>query len=162
MDEITQLKHGGRPLYLTEFRDYVSADGLYRKFRIVVVGNDILVRHCVIGEHWSLHGARRRRTVNTEQEEVAVFDNFDRDWLPALRPVFHEIARRFGLDYFGVDCNIDAERQVLLFEANACMKILFNYRPLPNMLEAPIARIKTAVENLLASPETWRYARSGG
>ena len=156
MDEITQLPHPGRPLYLTEFFDFVSADGLYRKFRIVVVGNIMLVRHCVTGEHWSLHGARR--TANTEQEEAAVFDNFDRDWVPSLRPIFHEIARRLDLDYFGVDCNIDADRQVLLFEANPCMKILYNHRPLPNMFEAPIARIKTALESLLASPETWRYA----
>ena len=49
-----------------------------------------------------------------------------------------------------------------MFEANACMKVLKNYRALPNQYEPPIARIKTALENLLASPGTWRYARNRG
>ena len=72
------------------------------------------------------------------------------------------MSRRLNLDYFGIDCNIDSERNVLLFEANACMKVLKNYRPPPNRFEAPIARIKKAVEDRLASPATWRYARTGG
>jgi len=68
-------------------------------------------------------------------------------------------AFRLDLDYFGVDCHIDRNRDVLLFEANACMKVLKNYRPLPNRFEAPIARIRTALESRLAAPDTWRRAR---
>jgi glutathione synthase/RimK-type ligase-like ATP-grasp enzyme len=160
MDEIAQLKHEGRPLYLTEFCDFVSPDGFYRKFRVIVVGDDIFLRQCVVGSEWSLHG--RSRVAGSEQEEAGVFDSFDTDWVPFIKPVFSEMSRRLGLDYFGVDCNIDSERNVLLFEANACMKVMKNYRPPPNRFEVPIARIKQAVENRLASPGTWRYARSGG
>jgi hypothetical protein len=54
-----------------------------------------------------------------------------------------------------VDCHIDSSRNVLLFEANPCMKVLANFRPRPNRLEAPIKRIKDAIERRLASPETW-------
>ena len=160
MDEITQLDHQGSPLYLTEFCDFVSPDGRYRKFRIIVVGDDIFLRQCVVGEHWSLHG--RSRVAGTEQEESAVFESFESEWVPLIKPVFSEMTRRIGLDYFGVDCHIDSNRNVLLFEANACMKVLKNYRALPNRFEAPIAKIKRALEDRLASPETWRYARAGG
>lgn len=156
MDEISQLEHEGRPLFLTEFYDFVSPDGFYRKFRIVVIGDDILVRHCVIGNDWSLHG--RQRAKGFDDEEQVLFDTFQSEWVPSLKPVFSEITRRLDLDYFGVDCNIDSDRNVLLFEANACMKVLKNYRPLPNRFEAPIALIKTALENRLASPDTWRHA----
>jgi glutathione synthase/RimK-type ligase-like ATP-grasp enzyme len=160
MDEITQLKHRDSPLYLTEFCEFVSPDGHYRKFRVTAIGDDIFLRQCVIGGDWSLHG--RSRVADTEHEETAVFESFDSEWAPVVKPVFSEMARRIGLDYFGVDCHIDSKRNVLLFEANACMKVLKNYRPPPNRFVAPIARIKNALEDRLALPETWRYARGGG
>lgn len=159
MGDVAQLQHEGRPLFLTEFYDFVSPDGFYRKFRIVVVGDEILVRHCVIGNDWSLHGRARVKGMGPDEEEEDVFNTFQSRWVPSLAPVFNEMARRLDLDYFGVDCNIDQAKNVLLFEANACMKVLKNFRPLPNRFEAPIARIITALENRLAAPDTWRHAR---
>jgi glutathione synthase/RimK-type ligase-like ATP-grasp enzyme len=160
MGDITQLTREGRSLYLTEFCDFVSRDGFYRKFRIVVVGDDIFLRQCVIGDEWSLHG--RSRIDGSEQEEAALFDAFDSEWAPSLKPMFSEMTRRIGLDYFGVDCHVDQDRNVLLFEANACMKVLKNYKALPNRFEAPIAKIKRALEDRLASPKTWRCAQIAG
>ena len=157
MGGIVQLQHEGRPLFLTEFYHFVSPDGFYRKFRIVIVGAGIFVRHCVIGHDWSLHG--RGRAGGMDEEEQNLFNTFQSEWVPSLAPVFNEITRRLDLDYFGVDCNIDQARNVLLFEANACMNVLKNFRPLPNRFEAPIARIRTALENRLAAPDTWRHAR---
>ncbi len=159
MGDIAQLQHEARPLFLTEFYDFVSPDGFYRKFRIVIVGDDILVRHCVVGNDWSLHGRHRVENADTDEEEENLFNTFQSEWLPSLKPVFSEITRRLDLDYFGVDCHIDPNRDVLLFEANACMKVLKNYRPLPNRFEAPIARIMAALEDRLAAPDTWRHAR---
>lgn len=160
MDEIGQLKHEGRPLFLTEFYDFVSPDGHYRKFRVVIVGDEIFLRQCVVGSDWSLHG--RDRVEGAEEEEAALFESFQSEWVPSLKPIFAEMTRRLDLDYFGVDCHIDSNRNVLLFEANACMKVLKNYKPLPNRFEAPIALIRNALENRLASPATWRYARASG
>jgi glutathione synthase/RimK-type ligase-like ATP-grasp enzyme len=160
MDEIVQLGPEGRPLFLTEFYDFVSPDGCYRKYRIVIVGDDIFLRQCVVGSHWSLHG--RHRIEGADKEEAALFDSFQCEWVPSLKPIFAEMTRRLDLDYFGVDCHIDPDRNVLLFEANACMKILKNYKPPPNRFEGPIALIKEALEHRLASPATWRYARSDG
>jgi glutathione synthase/RimK-type ligase-like ATP-grasp enzyme len=157
MDAITQLERNRSPLYLTEFRDFISPDGYYRKFRIVVVGDDIFLRHCVVGEQWGLQG--RNRAAGKGDEEAEIFDSFAAEWAPALQPVFSEMTRRLDLDYYGVDCNIDSERNVLLFEANACMKILKNYRPPPNIFERPIGLIKEALEKRLASPGTWRCSR---
>lgn len=156
-DRIAELKSGKRPLYVTEFRDFISPDGLYRKSRIAVVGENIFLRHHVVGDTWLLHSARRRP--NTEAEEVAAFAGFDAGWGTKLRPLFLEIARRFDLDFFGVDCNIDSAGQVTLFEANACMLILKNTAPSPNLWDAPIARIVRAVEDLMATPEKWRDFR---
>ena len=156
-DHIRQLKNGKRPLYVTEFHDFISPDGLYRKSRIAVVGEKIFLRHHVVGRGWLLHSARR--ALDTEAEEIATFAGFDAGWGSRLGPLFGEIARRLDLDFFGVDCNIDASGRVTLFEANACMLILKNTQASPNMWDAPIARIRAAVEDLIAAPERWRDYR---
>jgi hypothetical protein len=142
-----------REVYVTEFRDFRSPDGRYRKFRVVVVGGEIFLRHCIIADNWILHATRR--AAETEELESAMFKRFEAEWRSQVQPVFREIATRLSLDFFGVDCNIDENGRVLLFEANACMNILKNTSPSPNMWDAPISRIKSAVEQRLASPSTW-------
>jgi hypothetical protein len=159
IDQVARLRRDGRALYVTEFSDFRSPDGRYRKARIVVVGEQIFLRHFVIGYDWLLHTDKRAE--DTEREELAMFAAFDSDWVPHLKPVFDEIARRLDLDFFGVDCHLTPTGDVVLFEANSCMYILSNTRPSPNMWDQPIARIKNAVEDLLAAPTKWRdYARS--
>lgn len=153
VEGVAQLEPRSRELYVTEFHDFRNRDGSYRKFRVAVIGGEIFLRHCVIADNWLLHG--RRRSSGTEELEIAVFARFEREWSSQVRPVFREIATRLGLDFFGVDCSIDEEGRVLLFEANACMNILKNLFPSPNMFDAPIARIKNAVEERLLSPSTW-------
>jgi glutathione synthase/RimK-type ligase-like ATP-grasp enzyme len=152
--EIGTLAHKGRAFYVTEFRDFASRDGFYRKSRIVVVGEQIFLRHHIVGEGWLLHVDRR--AAKTEAEEIASIAEFDLELAPRLRPLFQEIGRRLGLDFFGVDCNIDPSGRVTLFEANPCMLILKNTRPPPNMWDRPVARILAAVEDLIAVPEKWR------
>ncbi len=145
-------------LYVTEFFNFVSPDKRYRKFRVVVIGEDIFLRHCIIAEHWMIH--RNDRASNTEEAERATFTTFDREWKGHLQPIFREMGARLGLDYFGVDCNIDDAGKVLLFEANPCMNILANTSRSPNMWDGPIADIKEALEQRLASPATWRHFNS--
>ena len=90
-------------LYVTEFCDFASADGLYRKFRIAVVGGEIFLRHLYIGGSWLIH--RARTIPGTEPEERAFLEAFDTHWVPRLKPMFQEIGGRVGLVFFGVDCN---------------------------------------------------------
>jgi glutathione synthase/RimK-type ligase-like ATP-grasp enzyme len=142
-------------LYATEFCEFASEDGLYRKYRIAVVGDEIFLRHVYVADSWLVH--RERQIANPEQEGGAILASFERDLRPRLRPMFREIARRLGLDFFGVDCNIDAQGQVLLFEANACMKILGYSGPDQGVWKAPIATITAAFEKHLAQPTTWRH-----
>jgi glutathione synthase/RimK-type ligase-like ATP-grasp enzyme len=99
---------------------------------------------------------RNDRAANTEDGERAAFAKFDRDWRGHLQPIFREMGARLGLDYFGVDCNIDDTGNVLLFEANPCMNILANTTRSPNIWDGPIAEIKEALERRLSAPTTWR------
>jgi len=161
LDAVRRLNRDGRSsLYVTEFCEFGSADGLYRKYRIAVVGDEIFLRHLYIADSWLVH--RERQIADPEEEGRAFLASFDAVWSARLRPLFQEIARRLGLDFFGVDCNIDSSGQVLLFEANSCMKILGYSGPERGVWEAPIARITGAVERHLATPAAWRHFRSRG
>jgi glutathione synthase/RimK-type ligase-like ATP-grasp enzyme len=159
VDEIDRLDRSvQRSLYATEFHDFVSPDRRYRKLRIAVAGEDIFLRHLVLSKNWLIHGGTG--DTNTKEEE-AMFASFDVKYAARLRPVFHEIARRLDLDFFGIDCNINESGEILLFEANACMGILGLRRKMMPIKAAGVTRIRQAVEELLASPATWRHFHTG-
>jgi tetratricopeptide (TPR) repeat protein len=110
--------------YLSEFHDYRSADGYYRKYRLIFVDREIYPYHLTIGPDWKQHYFRVDMGAQSwmRPEEEA----FLADW----RSVFHgqlgeavtEAARRLDLDYAGMDCTI-SEGQVLVFESNPAMLV---------------------------------------
>jgi glutathione synthase/RimK-type ligase-like ATP-grasp enzyme len=155
LSELYKLNCYQKAVYVTQFADFVSADGRYRKFRIVVIGDKMILRHMVIGDSWLLHAQRRSEATESDEEEV--LEAFDREIAPKVRAVCMEIGDRLDLDYFGIDCSISSEGVMTLFEANACMNIMFNSAPSPNMWDKPIADIKAALFNLLRSPTLWRH-----
>ena len=165
VDEMDRLDRSARSaLYVTEFRDFAGSDGLYRKFRIVVVGEQVLMRHMITAENWLVHAsqhleARTRKTANTRKDEDAMFAAFDEGEGKRLLPLFQEIGRRLDLDYVGIDCAITETGDVVLFEANACMTILEQTQTVLNPKAVAINRVRTAVADLLAEPSLWRRAR---
>lgn len=142
------------PLYITEFIDFADADGFYRKARLVVVGQEVFLRHLLIGEGWLLHADRR--APNTQDEERAFLAAFAEVTRPAILPAVTAIAEALALDYFGIDCSIRPDGSLLVFEANACMNVLHNSARSPNMWDAPIAAIIESLQGLLADPTRWR------
>jgi len=155
LGEIETLNCQGKDIYATEFADFASADGKYRKYRIAVIGSEMFLRHMVVGDRWLLHA--QRRATDTDAEEERMLRTFDEKVAPKIAPIVAEMTKRMDLDYLGIDCNIDDDGRMLLFEANACMNIMSNSKASPNMWDEPIARIKRALFTLLASPRKWRY-----
>ena len=116
---------GDGPLYMTEFVDYQSPDGLFRKYRFVFVGDRILPYHLAIGDGWKVHHATTRmgELAWMQAEEQAFLDDPARVFGARGMAALELIRRQIGLDYFGIDCALDAEGRVLVFEANASMLI---------------------------------------
>jgi len=141
-------------IYASEFVDFADPDGRYRKLRLVVIGEQVLWRHLIIGERWLLHSDGRAEGV--EDEERAALARFETETLPALAPTLAAIRAAVGLDHFGIDCSLRPNGELLVFEANACMNLLDNSTiPPPNMWEAPIAAIRAALLALLERPDQW-------
>ena len=139
----------GRDYYLTQFVDYRSGDGLYRKYRLAVVGGKVFLRHLIISEHWLVHAAARNKAEQTIIEEQRMLETFQRQLAPLIQPVINDISGLVGLDYFGIDCAINDEHEVLVFEANANMNMLVNPNPSPNIWERPVADIIQALITLI-------------
>jgi tetratricopeptide (TPR) repeat protein len=136
--------------YLIEYLDYMSTDGHFRKYRFIFVGNEILPYHLCIGRDWKLHH------INTDmahqpwmqQEEEAFLNNPAGVFGLAQFKALEDIRQRVGLDYFGIDCGLDASGHVVVFEVNASMLVHarnegFAYK------DPAVRRIKLAYDAML-------------
>ncbi len=110
----------GEAYYLTEFVDYKNADGLYVKHRLVVVDGELFLRHVMFGKEWMLHHKNQLEMI---EEREAYSRKFNAEVKPFIQPIISDIHARLGLDCFGMDCHIDSEMNILVFEINANMNI---------------------------------------
>jgi glutathione synthase/RimK-type ligase-like ATP-grasp enzyme len=121
----------GRDFYLTEYVDYKDEAGLYHKQRIVVVDGEPVLRHSLFNSDWKIHGSSRLFMLEREtwEDDRARTHQMDTELIPKLGPAIREISNRLELEYFGVDCNVRPNGEMLIFEVNANMNILFNQYP---------------------------------
>jgi glutathione synthase/RimK-type ligase-like ATP-grasp enzyme len=111
--------------YLTEYVDYCSADGFFRKYRFMFVDGEIHPYHLAIHDGWKIHH------VNTDManqqwmqdEEEAFLGNPQRVFGTLQFDALRAIQQEIDLDYFGIDCSLDRQGQVVVFEVNACMLV---------------------------------------
>lgn len=118
----------GRAYYLTQFVDFIE-DGIYTKYRLVVIEGEIYIRHVIFSDNWLIHNTRREymeKHIEYQQKEVDLLKSFDSKIKPKIEDVIHTIYKRLQLDYFGIDCSIDKNMNLLAFEINANMAILDN------------------------------------
>lgn len=144
-------------LYICPFVDFSDADGLYRKYRVAMIGGQPFLNSLVTSAHWNVHASSRIWNAATIAEERAAVDGFAAGLGARLAPRLAQIHRRLGLDYFGVDFAMTADGSMLVFEANAVMDMLGSG---PSSLEPDIwaesgRAIKAALLDLLDRPERW-------
>jgi len=60
---------------------------------------------------------------NPEKLQKIVAQQFTSQIKPKIQSIISEIYRRLELDFFGIDCYIDTEMNILVFEINANMNI---------------------------------------
>jgi hypothetical protein len=153
-DDLAARLVKGAQHILTEFRDFRGGDGLYRKYRFVFIGGEIVMRHLLVSDDWNVHAADRTRFMRPRPALIAeerdaigygmqAFPHGVRAGLAAIRDAI-------GLDLFGVDCAITAAGEIILFEANATM----NFFPLADdpvfaYLGTALARAQAAFDALL-------------
>jgi tetratricopeptide (TPR) repeat protein len=118
---------GGPPpasdLYATAYHDYRSADGFYRKYRVIYVDRRPFPYHLAISPEWLVHyesagmDADARRRAEEERFLYAPAEAIG----PAAMAAIEAIGQRLDLDYAGVDFAVLDDGRLLVFEANATM-----------------------------------------
>ena len=114
---------GSDEFYVSRFVDYRQADGLFRKYRIVLIAGCPFICHMAISSHWMIHYANAGMADSAEKrdEEARFMAEFDEDFAVRHAEAFKAIGDRIGLDYLGIDCAETADGRLLIFEADSCM-----------------------------------------
>lgn len=112
-----------REFYVSRFVDYRDADGMFRKYRIVLIAGRPFVCHMGISEHWMIHylNAGMAESAEKRDEEAAFMAGFDEGFAVRHAGAFRAINERVGLDYLGIDCAETADGRLLIFEVDSCM-----------------------------------------
>jgi tetratricopeptide (TPR) repeat protein len=138
--------------YLIEYIDYHSADDYFRKYRVIFVDGEILPYHLAIHDDWKVHHFRTDMADHAwmRQEEERFLADMDSVFNPAQQDALRAIATATGLDYGGIDCGLDRDGQIVVFEANASMLVHDETNEVFAYKNQYIARIKTAFDAMLS------------
>lgn len=110
----------GPEFFISRFVDYSGADGLFRKYRVVLIDGVPYAGHMGISEHWMIHylNAGMADSPLKRAEEQAFMDHFGRDFAPRHATALRSIAARFELPYLVIDCAETVQGELLVFEVD--------------------------------------------
>ena len=138
--------------YVSSFVDYSNDDGFFRKYRIVFVDGHPYPVHLAISPNWMIHYYNAPMSENQwmRDEEAAFLTDIHSVFGGARLQALESIAEAAGLEYFGIDCSIDRDGRVLMFEADPAMLVHTSDPPdLYPYKKRYIPRIYRAVEAMI-------------
>jgi hypothetical protein len=115
----------GEELLVIEYLDARGKDGNARKYRVMMIGGKIFPLHLAISRNWKVHYFTSDMAEKSDHrsEEMAFLENMDAVIGGRAMAALRAICDTLSLDYGGVDFGVNADGDLLLFEANATMVI---------------------------------------
>ena len=115
----------GEELLAIEYLDARGKDGNARKYRVMMIGGKIFPLHLAISRNWKVHYFTSDMADKSDHrtEEMAFLENMDAVLGARAMAALRAICDTLSLDYGGVDFGVNADGDLLLFEANATMVI---------------------------------------
>lgn len=113
--------HSETHFYVAQYVDYQSADGQYRKLRIVLIDGKPYLCHLAISNHWMVHylSAGMAHSVEKRNEEQNAMEHFTATFAARYAHQLAEIARVLQLDYVTLDCSVNHHGDLLVFEVDS-------------------------------------------
>lgn len=147
----------GGDFIVTEFVDFASSDGFYRKYRLWSFGGRGVLKHAVVSDKWNIHNQDRERVMlgrpDLIAEERRMLSRPEGDFAEPVHAMFRQVQQRMRLDFFGMDFGIDARGQAVLFEANATMSFIVTAaNPAFRYLDSAAAPAREAFRDMLGLP----------
>jgi glutathione synthase/RimK-type ligase-like ATP-grasp enzyme len=115
----------GEEFFISTFIDYRSKDGLFRKYRVILIDGQAFACHMGISSHWMIHylNAGMAESPEKRAEEAYFMANFEREFAVRHEAALSEINRCIGLDYLGIDCAETQDGRLLIFEVDHAMVV---------------------------------------
>jgi tetratricopeptide (TPR) repeat protein len=148
----------GDELLVIAFIDTLH-DGVYCKYRMLIVDGELLPLHLAIASHWLVHYFRsdNARVAAHRVVEAAYLADPRAHLGPGAYRALEAIRDRLGLDYGGIDFALDAAGNVVVFEANATFAIYLPDDDATAAYRLPVAeRAVAAVRAMIAARATRR------
>ena len=137
--------------FISPFIDYSGKDGLFRKFRVVLVDGKPYASHMGISSNWMIHyvNAGMYEDAAKRVEEASFMQHFD-EFAARHRAALDAIYQRTKLDYLCIDCAETRDGHLLIFEIDHTMVVhamdlesLFPYK------QVHMLKVKTAFRDFL-------------
>jgi Tetratricopeptide repeat len=115
----------GDELLVIEYLDARGKDGNARKYRVMMIAGKLFPLHLAISQNWKVHyfTSDMAEKPDHRAEEMAFLDNMRGVLGDKAITALHAICQALSLDYAGIDFAVNADGELLLFEANATMVI---------------------------------------
>jgi glutathione synthase/RimK-type ligase-like ATP-grasp enzyme len=115
----------GEEILAIEYLDARGQDGNARKYRVMMIGGKIFPLHLAISRNWKVHyfTSDMADKPDHRQEEMAFLEDMRAVLGDKAIAALHAVCGRLALDYAGIDFAVNADGDLLLFEANATMVI---------------------------------------
>jgi glutathione synthase/RimK-type ligase-like ATP-grasp enzyme len=115
----------GDELLAMEFLDARGADGMTRKYRVMIIDGELFPLHLAIASDWKVHyfSAAMASEPTYREEERRFLDDMPAVLGEAALEALLRVSTELQLDYAGIDFGLRPDGTVLLFEANATMVI---------------------------------------
>lgn len=109
--------------FVSNFIDYRSADGQFRKYRIAMIDGVPYPSHMGISDHWMIHylNAGMTRSADKRAEEARFMDEFETGFRRRHDAALRDVWTRLGLEYFALDCAETRDGRLLVFEIDVAM-----------------------------------------
>jgi glutathione synthase/RimK-type ligase-like ATP-grasp enzyme len=128
----------GEDFYISRFVDYSDADGLFRKYRVVLIDGLPYAAHMGVSERWMIHYLNAGMTASAAKraEEEVFMRDFETGFARRHALALQAVSERFGLEYLVVDCAQGPDGDLLVFEVDPGAVVhsmdpvsLFPYKP---------------------------------
>ena len=130
----------GDEVLAIDYLDARGADGMARKYRVMIIDGALYPLHLAVSADWKVHYFTADMAANASyrEEERRFLANMSGVLGARAVVALGAIGKNLGLDYAGVDFAVAADGSLLLFEANATMVInppdsdpMWDYRRVP-------------------------------
>ena len=115
----------GEGFFVSRFVDYSGPDGLFRKYRVVVVGGRPFACHMAVSDHWMIHyvNADMDASASKRDEEARFMAGFETGFAVKHARSLAGIDKLLRLDYYAIDCAETRQGELLVFEADTAMLV---------------------------------------